>query len=94
MQGNYREKPSCFLNPSSPTNWTFLSQLKEMLLPLPILAYRHSFKKNSVRPSNIDSSHPRMVNSILIRSNAGNVNTESLLTSKCFKSLDRVKQTK
>ena len=51
-------------------------------------------KKDSIRPSNTDSSNPRMANTVVVPSASAIVNKESLVTSKHSKSFDRAKQTK
>ena len=66
---------------------------KKMYLS-PIFSDRPDLKNGLVGPSNIDSSHPRMENSILLPPSPATVNTESLITSQCSKSFGRARQKK
>ena len=70
-----------------------LDQQKEICL-CPILSNRSGLRKDSIGPSNTDSSNPRMANTVVVPSASANVNKESLATSKYSRSFDRTKQTK
>ena len=70
-----------------------LDQQKEIYLS-PILSNRSGLKKDSIRPSNSDSSNPRIANTVVVASASVNVNKKSLVTSKCSRSFDRAKQIK
>ena len=53
---------------------------------------RPDLKNDSVGPSNIESSHLRMENSILLTQTSATVNTEPFFTSQCSKSFGRTKK--
>lgn len=53
---------------------------------------RPDLKNVSVGPSNIESSHLRMENSILLTQTSATVNTEPFFTSQCSKSFGRTKK--
>ena len=108
IQGNTRDR-SCFSNFTPITHLHLMEtgplQPRERCLPnfldqqkgicfSPILSNRSGLRKDSVGPSNTDSSNPRMANTVVVHSAYANVNKLSLFTSKYSKSFDRAKQTK
>ena len=109
IQGNTRDRSFCFSNLTSITHLHLMEigplQPRERCLPnildqqkgiclCPILSNRSGLRKDSIGPSNTDSSNPRMANTVVVPSASANVNKESLATSKYSRSFDRTKQTK
>ena len=107
IQGNTRDRSFSFMNLTPIAHLYFREigplQPRERCLPnildqqkgicfSPILSNRSGLKKDSIGPSNTDSSNHRMANTVVVPSTSANVNKKSLVTSKYSRSFDRTKQ--